>query len=282
MDLSELIGHDEVIKIVLSLPWKLIFQILINLFILIVICKIIDKIASKFKENLLKADRVQFAKMLPLIAKLTKITIIFLAVAAFLQSQGYSVNSFLAGFGITGLAVGFAAKEALSDIFGSFSVITDKVFRIGDYIGVGYDEGTVEDINFRSTRLRKLDDTIVTIPNRTVASLSITNYSLIKHRMIDETFSLEYGTSDKKLAEAIEIIKEIAKSDEHVMTNFQVFIDKLNDSSIDVRFIAYLKTNQLVAMRKIKSDLILKIVEAYRKAGLSFAFPSLSVYMEKQ
>lgn len=282
MDLSELIGHDEVIKIVLSLPWKLIFQILINLFILVVICKIIDKIVAKFKENLLKADRVQFAKMLPLIAKLTKITLIFLAVAAFLQSQGYSVNSFLAGFGITGLAVGFAAKEALSDIFGSFSVITDKVFRIGDYIAVGTDEGTVEDINFRSTRLRKLDDTIITIPNRTVASLSITNYSLIKHRMIDETFALEYGTSDKKLAEAIEIIKEIAKSDEHVLANFQVFIDKLNDSSIDVRFIAYLKTNQVVAMRKIKSDLILKIVEAYRKAGLSFAFPSLSVYMEKQ
>ena len=281
MYLSELIAHDEVIKIVMSLPWKLIFQIVINVFILVVICKIIDKIALKTKENLLKADRVQFAKMLPLIAKLTKVTIIFLAVAAFLQSQGYSVNSFLAGFGITGLAVGFAAKEALSDIFGSFSVITDKVFRVGDYISVGADEGTVEDINFRSTRLRKLDDTIVTIPNRIVASLSITNYSLIKHRMIDETFSVEYGTSNEKLTEALEIIKDTAKNDEHIMANFQVFIDKLNDSSIDVRFIAYLKTNQLVTMRKIKSDLILKIVEKYREAGINFAFPSLSVYTEK-
>lgn len=281
MDFSELIAHDEVIKVVLALPWKLISQLIINLFILVVICKIIDKIASKFKENLIKADRVQFAKMLPLIAKLTKITLIFLAIAAFLQSHGYSVNSFLAGFGITGLAVGFAAKEALSDIFGSFSVITDKVFRVGDYIGVGEDEGTVEDINFRSTRLRKLDDTIVTIPNRTVASLSITNYSRIKHRMIDEIFSVEYGTSNEKLNEAIEIIKEIAKNDEHVMTNFQVFIDKLNDSSIDVRFIAYLKTNQLIAMRKMKTDLILKIVEKYRASGINFAFPSMSVYMEK-
>lgn len=281
MDFSELIAHDEVIKVVLALPWKLISQLIINLFILVIICKIIDKIAAKFKENLLKADRVQFAKMLPLIAKLTKITLIFLAIAAFLQSHGYSVNSFLAGFGITGLAVGFAAKEALSDIFGSFSVITDKVFRVGDFIGVGEDEGTVEDINFRSTRLRKLDDTIVTIPNRTVASLSITNYSRIKHRMIDEIFSVEYGTSNEKLAEALEIIKEIAQKDEHVMANFQVFIDKLNDSSIDVRFIAYLKTNQLVAMRKLKTDLILKIVEKYRAAGINFAFPSLSVYMEK-
>ncbi|MBO7672816.1 mechanosensitive ion channel family protein [bacterium] len=281
MDLSELLQHDHVIKVVMSLPWKLIFQIFINLFILVIICKIIDKIASKFKENLLKADRVQFAKMLPFIAKLTKLTIIFLAIAAFLQSQGYSVNSFLAGFGITGLAVGFAANEALSDIFGSFSVITDKVFRVGDYIGIGSDEGTVEDINFRSTRLRKLDDTVVTIPNRKVASVSIINYSRIKHRMIDETFSVEYGTSDKKLAEAIEIIKNIAEADEHVMTNYQVFIDKLNDSSIDVRFIAYLKTNQLVAMRKIKSDLILKIVEQYRAAKINFAFPSMSVYMEK-
>ena len=276
-----LTAHDEVLKIITSLPWKTIGEVVVNIFFLILLCKIIDKIVNKMTDNLLKADRVQFAKMLPLLAKLTKFVLICLAIAAFLQSHGYSVNSFLAGFGITGLAIGFAAKEALSDIFGSFSVIVDRVFRVGDYISVGSDEGTVEDINFRSTRLRTFNDTIITIPNRTVASLVITNYSRIRNRMIDETIAVVYGTSNEKLQEALDIIRKIATENEHVQKNFQVFIETLNNSSIDIRFIAYLKTKQLIEMRKIKSELILKIVEKFREAGIDFAFPSMSVYMEK-
>lgn len=280
--MDELLKMDEVAKILNDIPWHTVLEVFINIVILVVISKIIDRVVNKTTENLLKADRVQLAKMIPLMARLLKIIIIFLAVAAFLQSQGYSVNSFLAGFGITGLAVGFAAKEAISDIFGSFSVITDKVFRIGDYISIGADEGTVEDINFRSTRLRKLDDTILAIPNRTVASAAITNYSLIRNRMIDETFGVVYGTSNEKLNEAIEILKNIALYDENVLDGFQVFIQSLNSSSIDIRFIAYLKTGSVVEMRKMKTALILKVVEKFREAGIDFAFPSTSIYMENQ
>lgn len=281
--MEELLQMDAVTpvtQVLNDIPWKTISEIVINLVILIILSKIIDKVFKKASDNLLKADRVQLAKMLPMLGRLLKIVVIFLAVAAFLQSQGYSVNSFLAGFGITGLAVGFAAKEAISDIFGSISVITDKVFRIGDYISVGAEEGTVEDINFRSTRLRKLDDTVVAIPNRTVASSVITNYSLIRNRMIDETFGLVYGTSNEKLQEALEIVKNVAMNDENILNGFQIFYDKLNDSSIDLRFIAYFKTGSVVEVRKMKSAVILKVVEKFREAGISFAFPSTSVYME--
>ncbi len=279
--MEEILKLEELSVVLNSIPWVSIGEILVNIIILMILSKVIDNVVKRTSENLLKADRVQLAKMVPMLAKLLKIVIIFLAVAAFLQSHGYSVTSFLAGFGITGLAVGFAAKEAISDIFGSFSVITDKVFRIGDYIAVGADEGTVEDINFRSTRLRKLDDTIVTIPNRAVASAVITNYSLIRNRMIDQTFGLVYSTSNEKLQEALEIVKNIAMNDENVLNGFQVFVETLNNSSIDVRFIAYLKTGSVVEMRKMKSALILKVVEKFREAGLDFAFPSTSVYLEK-
>jgi len=273
--------HQELWKIINMVPWRMILQLVLNLAILLVLFKLFDKGIKKSSENLLKNDRVQLAKMLPLIAKFVKVVVVFLAIAAFLQSQGYSVNSFLAGFGITGLAVGFAAKEAISDIFGSISIIFDKVFRIGDYISVGSDEGTVEDINFRSTRIRKLDDTLVTIPNRTVASSVITNWSLMRHRLINETIGVVYGTSNEKLREAIEIIKNICMNDENVVSGFQVFVNGLNNSSIDIKLWAYLKTNSFAKMREIKSELILKIVEKFREAGIDFAFPSMSVYMEK-
>lgn len=278
--MDEILMTEEVSKILSEIPWQSIIEIAVNILVLIILSKIIDKVVAKSADNLLKADKVQLAKILPQLARVLKIIIIFLAIAAFFQSHGYSVNSFLAGFGITGLAVGFAAKEAISDIFGSISVVADKVFRIGDYISVGGDEGTVEDINFRSTRLRKLDDTVVAIPNRTVASSVIINYSLIRNRMIDETFGVVYGTSNEKLNESLEIIKNIAMNDENVLNGFQVFVETLNSSSIDVRFIAYLKTGSVVEMRKMKSAIILKIVEKFREAGIDFAFPSTSVYME--
>ena len=99
--------------------------------------------------------------------------------------------------------------------------------------------------------------------------------------MIDETFGLVYGTSNEKLNESLEIIRNIAMNDENVLNGFQVFVQTLNSSSIDVRFIAYLKTGSVVEMRKMKSALILKIVEKFREAGIDFAFPSTSVYMEK-
>ncbi len=278
--MEEILKLEELSVVLNSIPWVSICEILVNIIILAILSKVIDKVVAKTSDNLLKADRVQLAKMIPMLAKLVKIVIIFLAIAAFLQSHGYSVTSFLAGFGITGLAVGFAAKEAISDIFGSFSVITDKVFRIGDYIAVGDDEGTVEDINFRSTRLRKLDDTVVAIPNRAVASAVITNYSLIRNRMIDQTFGLVYGTSNEKLQEALEIVKNVALNDENVLSGFQVFVETLNSSSIDVRFIAYLKTGSVVEARKMKTAILLKVVEKFREAGLDFAFPSTSVYLE--
>ena len=278
--MEEILMTEEFSKVLNSIPWKSICEIAVNILVLILLFKLIDRLAARSADNLLKADKVQLAKVLPVLARILKIVLFFLAIAAFFQSHGYSVNSFLAGFGITGLAVGFAAKEAISDIFGSLSVVADKVFRIGDYISVGTEEGTVEDINFRSTRLRKLDDTIIAIPNRTVASSSITNYSLIRNRMVDETFGVVYGTSNEKLNEAIEIIRNIAMNDENVLNGFQVFVQTLNSSSIDIRLIAYLKTGNLADARNMKSALLLKIVEKFREAGIDFAFPSTSVYME--
>lgn len=279
--MEEFLKMEEVIKFLAGINWDLILSIVLNIICLAIVVKIIDQIVNKASENFLKADRVQLAKMLPQVAKLLKFIIVFLAIAAFLQSQGYSVGSFLAGFGITGLAIGFAAQEAISDIFGSISVITDKVFRIGDYVAVGLEEGTVEDINFRSTRLRKLDDTVLVIPNRTVASSIIKNYAVIRTRVIDETFGVTYGTSNEKLQEAMEIIRNVALNDENVLDGFQVFIEKLNGSSIDIRFIASLKTGQAGEMRKMRTAIFLKVIEKFREAEIDFAFPSMSVYMEK-
>jgi MscS family membrane protein len=150
---------------------------------------------------------------MPILTRIVKVVIIFILLAGFLQSFGYNVNSLIAGFGITGLAVGFAAKEAIGNVFGSIGLLADRVYKVGDYIAFDSYEGTVVDINFRSTTISTIQGFEVNIPNNLLANNEITNISKAQERRIDLTVDIEYGTSDEKINRACDILKEIAESE---------------------------------------------------------------------
>ncbi len=156
--------------------------VLVTVFILF---KIIDIFNRNFKNKIaLKHDDTTILAFIPIIDKLLKITIVFLAIATVLQSHGYSITSLIAGFGITGLAVGFGAKETIANVFGSFSLLADKAYKIGDYIVINQTvnsldvEGKVEDINLRSTKIRCNDGGLIIVPNNIVANGVVKNISL--------------------------------------------------------------------------------------------------------
>lgn len=120
---------------------------------------------------------------MPLIDKVLKITVAFLAIATVLQNHGYSITSLIAGFGVTGLAVGFGAQATIANVFGSFALLSDKAYKLGDYIVISQSiqdkpvEGIVEDINLRSTKIRTADGGLVIVPNNTVATGVVKNIS---------------------------------------------------------------------------------------------------------
>ena len=203
-------------------------------------------------------------------------------VAGFLQSFGYNVSSLIAGFGITGLAVGFAAKEAIGNLFGSVGLLADRVYKIGDYIKFNGFEGTVEDINLRSTTIRTLDDFTINVPNNVIANEEITNVSQINKRLIDITVGVEYGTSNEKLDKAVGILKSIAKDDENIIGE-GVFasIETLADSSINLRLFCYTSETVWAKYKVIKGNIIRQIIHKFRAEDINFAFPSTSVYIEK-
>lgn len=160
------------------IEFVLVFSIVLVLF------KLIDIFNVNLKTKILskKADTTILGFM-PLIDKLLKITVVFFAVATILQCHGYSIASLIAGFGITGLAVGFGAQATIANIFGSFSLLADKAYKIGDYIVINQSvhdksvEGFVEDINLRSTKLRSNDGGLIIIPNNVVANGVVKNIS---------------------------------------------------------------------------------------------------------
>lgn len=161
-----------------------IFEILLVIFALVVSFKIIDIFNNNLKNKILmKKSDTTILGFMPLIDKLLKFTVIFFAIATVLQNHGYSITSLIAGFGITGLAVGFGAQATISNIFGSFSLLADKAYKIGDYIVINQSiqdkavEGVVEDINLRSTKIRTTAGELIIVPNNTVANGVVKNIS---------------------------------------------------------------------------------------------------------
>ena len=261
---------------------KFIIGVIINIFLIWGFCKIIDAFQHNLEKKLLRRNSDSpLLNLMPVLTKILKALVIFILLAGFLQSFGYNVASLIAGFGITGLAVGFAAQEAIGNIFGSFGLLADRVYKIGEYIKFNGYEGTVENINLRSTTVRSLEGFAINVPNNLLANEEITNVSQTDRRRIDITVNIEYGTSNEKIDRAVEILKEIAQRDETILEGATAFIENLAASSIDVRLVCYTSKASWGDFVLEKSRVIREIIHRYREEGIDFAFPSTSVYMAK-
>lgn len=259
---------------------RFIIGVIINIIIISVFLKITDTFTVKFEQRLkTKNPDSPLLNLMPVLTRIFKAVVIFMLLAGFLQSFGYNVTSLIAGFGITGLAVGFAAKEAIGNVFGSIGLLADKVYKVGEYISFNGYEGTVESINLRSTNIRTLEGFRVNVPNNLLANEEITNVSQANQRRIDISVDVEYGTSNDKLDRACEILMDIAKDDKDIKDGAISFIDSMAPSSIVVRLVAYTHYIGWADMTEVKSRVLREIIHKYREEGIEFAFPSTSVYM---
>lgn len=260
---------------------KLLITTGINIILIIVLFKIIDVIDKKLRVKIQNEEiNSPLLRFLPIITKLIKAVILFIAITGLMQSQGYSISSILAGFGIGGIAVSMAAKDALANIFGSLEILSDHAYKIGDYIKIDNIEGTVEDINIRSTKIRNLDNYLINIPNSLAAKAIIINVSEAKKRFINETFGITYSTSCEQITKAQEILENIAKENNNIHNDYTVAVHDLGESSINIKFRGYVKGGTYDKFLKVRGEFIEKVVKEYRTAGIDFAFPSQSIYIE--
>lgn len=256
-----------------------IIGIIINLILISILCKLVDTFNTKLETKLHKKHpESPLINLMPILTRILKVLIIFILLAGFLQSFGYNVNSLIAGFGITGLAVGFAAKEAIGNVFGSIGLLADRVYKVGDYIAFDGYEGTVLDVNFRSTTIRTIQGYEVNIPNNLLANNEITNVSKANERRIDITIDIEYGTSNDKIDKACQILQEITQKNPDIKDGAISFIESLASSSIQIRLVAFTIHTTWNGVTITKSNVIREIIHRFREEGIEFAFPSLSLY----
>ena len=253
----------------------------INIILIIILFKIIDIVDEKIRKKISTEESTSpLLRYMPIIMKWLKGIIIFIAITGFLQSQGYSVSSILAGFGIGGIAVGMAAKEAIANIFGSIELLSDHVYKVGDYVKLNGIEGYVEDITIRSTKIRDLDNYLVNVPNNVAANAIITNVSRANKRFINVTFGVLYSTDNDKIKLAQDILKNIATAHKDIHNEFTIAVHDLGESSINIRFRGYVKGGSYDKFLKVRGEFLEQVIQNYRKENIGFAFPSRSLYIE--
>lgn len=277
-----LINADKVDRVFATFKISMFVGVIVNIILIILLFKLTDIAINKLKKRFITNDNAAaIGHIFIILDRVIKSLIVFFIVASFLQSHGYSLTSLIAGFGITGLAVGFAAQQTIASMFGTLGILTDKVYKIGDYIRVNNFEGTVESISLRSTKIRSLDNFQVSIPNSVIASNIVENISRAHKRLIKVTFGVTYNTSDEKIQKAIDILKNISETRNDIYNDYRVNLDALDASSINIKLTAYAKTGSFNEYERIRGELLQQAIKEFRKENIEFAFPSTTVYIAK-
>jgi len=245
--------------------------------------QIIQPLFSKVKtiEQIFTKDLIEW------ITNFLKILIFILGFCAVLELWGIRVGPIIAGLGLLGVAVALGAQDLFKNLISGVLVLIEKRFRKGDVIIIEDSiEGVVEKIGFRSTAIRKFDKSLCFIPNNQFAEKAITNITKISNRRINWIIGLEYKSTTKQLKI---ICKDIENKIVSKKKNFSVSqttpvivkIYEFSDSSINILVRCFTKTNDYNQLLEAKSELAVDIKEIVEKRGGSFAFPSQSIYVEK-
>ncbi|MCI4660937.1 MAG: mechanosensitive ion channel [Neomegalonema sp.] len=205
--------------------------------------------------------------------------------ATILEIWGIRVAPIIAGFGLLGVAVALGAQDLFKNLISGILILAEKRFRVGDWVKIdGVVEGTVEQINFRSTKVRRFDKAPVYIPNTAFADGAVTNFGEMTHRRIYWTIGLEYRTTAAQLSAIRAAIEAYILADERYLRPEEaatfVRIDGFNDSSIDLMLYCFTRTRDWGEWLAIKEELLIAIKRIVEEAGSGFAFPSQSVYVE--
>lgn len=220
--------------------------------------------------------------LVPFLSKVLKFVVIALTFAVILDVWEYNIGGFIAGLGLGGLAFALAAQDTVANFFGGVVIITEKPFSKGDWISTPSVEGTVQDITFRSTKIRTFADSIVTVPNSKLANEPITNWTQMRKRRVTFNLGIVYSTPRvkvKKIAERIDTL--LRKHEEVDQDMIMVRFNEFNQSSLDIFIYFFTKTTQWVKYLEVKEDINLKIMDILEEEGVSVAFPSRSLYFEK-
>ncbi len=266
-------GALTIIRVVLKIALSGVFLWLIY--------RLLDVLSDFFIEAASKTESTLDDQLLPLLSKSMKIFVIIFGVLVIIQNLGVNVVSLLAGLGIGGFAVAFAAKDMVANFFGSLMILFDSPFQVGDWIKVGNAEGTVEEIGFRSTKIRTFYNSLISVPNADLATKEVDNMGRREYRRVREELGITYDTPPEKIEAFLEGIKNILKANPYTRKDyFHVVFNSYGSSSLNILIYFFLKVPDWSFELVEKQNILFEILRLADDLDVSFAFPTQTLHIE--
>jgi MscS family membrane protein len=245
------------------------------------VLRLMDVLGDALHDRLVRHGQGSAVNLVAPGRRAAKVFVVALAFVAMLDGFGFDVTAVLAGLGVGGIAVALAAQKSIENLFGGVALYADRPVRVGDFCRFGDTVGTVEDIGLRSTRIRTLERTVVTVPNAEFASLQIENYTRRDKFWYHPTIGLRYETTPDQLRYILVEVRRMLYAHPAVdPTPARVRFETFGAYSLDLKVFAYILAASYDASLEVAEDLNLRVMDIVANAGSSFAFPSQTTYVE--
>jgi len=218
----------------------------------------------------------------PLVGKTLRVFAVIIGGVLVIQNlTGVKMGPLLASLGIGGIAIALAAKDSIANFFGTLTILFDKPFKLGERVTIANNDGVIEDVGFRSTRIRLLTGHLVTIPNDKVVNSTVENISRRPFIRWKATVAITYDTPADKVEQAVSILKEILEDHEGMEAKYppRVYFNGYGDWSLNIMVMAWYHPPNYWDMQEWLMQTCLEILKKFNEAGIQFAFPSSSIYL---
>ncbi|MFN6946827.1 MAG: mechanosensitive ion channel family protein [Cytophagaceae bacterium] len=272
---------------VLQLPMSiskngiLILKGLVPFFGMLIVYKMVDLLGIYLQKVAERTENTLDDQLVPLVRKALKVFVVVIGILFILQNLNFNVTALLAGVSIGGLAFALAAQDTIKNLFGSLMIFLDKPFQAGDWISSGDVDGTVEEVGFRSTRVRTFRNSVVYVPNSKLADSTIDNHGLRKFRRFKTTVAITYDTPPALIDVFVEGMKSITQNHPHTNKDIiRIFLNDFGDSSLNILLDIYFIVPDYIAELRCRQEIMLQIIELAEKLNVRFAFPTQTLHME--
>ncbi|TNE79075.1 MAG: mechanosensitive ion channel family protein [Bacteroidetes bacterium] len=271
---EEMEGYDRVLRrfygtfMAIALTWLML--------------RLVDYIIMVLYKRAQETEDTSDDQIILFMKDLIKVIVVILAIF-FVLSAIFKLNitSLIAGLGIGGLAVALAAQETLSNLLGSFIIFLDKPFKTGDTVSFDNITGTIEKVGFRSTQVRTLDKSLLTVPNKNLIDGPLNNITLSPFRRVKFVVGLTYGTKSAQIKKIIDEISDVLKNHQETKDDYTVAFTDFGAYSMDITVIFFVYSNDWNKMVSVKEEINFKIMEIVELNGCDFAFPTQTIHVEK-
>jgi MscS family membrane protein len=256
-------------------------EVALPIFVMLVALRLVDFVSYHLKRMAANTSTTMDDQLVPLVRKTGKIVVVAVTVIYALQRLEFNITALLAGVSIGTLAFALAAQDTIRNLFGSIMIFVDRPFQVGDWINLSGLEGTVEEVGFRSTRIRTFYDSVISIPNGKLADMTIDNMGLRRYRRYRTMLTLTYDTPPALLEAFILGVRQIIEAHPHTRKdNYAVYFNEFGSTYLGVLLNTFFITPDTPTELAAKQELMLQILRLAEELGVRFAFPTQTLHIE--